>query len=103
MWIMGAIVVALLAAAAIGIWYNINHGKFKPKFYELSDGSVHIEFEGVSERYSRQMERFNAIYGVGKTVEWNNRRFVVEEVKPKTSMNWQGEVKVMAVYLKEIH
>ena len=48
------------------------------------------------------MKRFNAEYKVGQTVEWQGRRFVIEEIKPVDTMTNFGAYHGLAAYLKEI-
>lgn len=92
----------LIPAIIIGIWYHINHGKFKPNFEEFSDGSVRMVFFNISEHYSRQMNRFNAEYKVGQEVVWQGRRFVIEEIKPQNLATQWGLRHAIVAYLKEM-
>ena len=56
------VILCAIIAIVIGVWYNINYGKFTPKIEIFSDGTGRMLFLGVSERCKKQMVRFNAEY-----------------------------------------
>lgn len=101
-YVCGILFVILVAAIIIGIWYQINYAKFKPKFRQFSDGSVQMEFYGVAFNNARQMARFNAEYQVGQDVTWNGRHFVIEQISPKAIMTkWGMPQAAVVAYLRE--
>jgi len=70
-YIMAALVIlCAIIAIVIGVWYNINYGKFTPKIEIFSDGTGRMLFLGVSERCKKQMVRFNAEYQVGQIINY---------------------------------
>lgn len=104
-YVWAALVIVLGVVVVVwGVWYNVNYGKFKPKFEFFSDGSARMIFFGVSERYRKQMERFNAEYKVGQTVTYHDRVYVIEEIKPIDAFDdkYLGQRHGLAAYLKEV-
>lgn len=98
------VIVLGIVVVVLGVWYNVNYGKFKPKFEFFSDGSARMIFFGVSERYRKQMERFNAEYKVGQTVTYHDRVYAIEEIKPIDAFDdkYLGQRHGLAAYLKEV-
>ncbi len=81
-YIMAALVILCgIIAIVIGVWYNINYGKFTPKIEIFSDGTGRMLFLGVSERCKKQMVRFNAEYQVGQIINYQGKKYVIEEIK----------------------
>jgi hypothetical protein len=100
---MAALVILCgIIAIVIGVWYNINYGKFKPKIEIFSDGTGRMLFLGVSKRCKKQMVRFNAEYQVGQIINYQGQKYVIEEIKPITTIDvkYLGPRHGLAAYLK---
>ena len=102
-YIMAALVILCgITAIVIGVWYNINYGKFTPKIEIFSDGTGRMLFLGVSERCKKQMVRFNAEYQVGQIINYQGKKYVIEEIKPITTIDakYLGPRHGLAAYLE---
>ena len=102
-YIMAALVILCgIIVIVIGTWYNINYGKFTPKIEIFSDGTGRMLFLGVSERCKKQMVRFNAEYQVGQIINYQGKKYVIEEIKPITTIDakYLGQRHGLAAYLK---
>ena len=100
-YIMAALVILCgIIAIVIGVWYN--YGKFTPKIEIFSDGTGRMLFLGVSERCKKQMVRFNAEYQVGQIINYQGQKYVIEEIKPITTIDvkYLGPRHGLAAYLK---
>ena len=70
------VIVLGIVVVVLGVWYNVNYGKFKPKFE----------------------------YKVGQTVTYHDRVYVIEEIKPIDAFDdkYLGQRHGLAAYLKEV-
>ena len=84
---MAALVILCgIIAIVIGVWYNINYGKFTPKIEIFSDGTGRMLFLGVSERCKKQMVRFNAEYQVGQIINYQGQKYGSSDISSDTAV-----------------
>ncbi|MFV0362883.1 MAG: hypothetical protein ACK5LL_07320 [Suipraeoptans sp.] len=80
-WVLVAIFVVLVIIIIFSSYYHVKKAKFKPKFRELSDGSIQMEFGEFGGAQTSRTERFLQEYKIGQEVTYGGEKYFIEEIR----------------------
>lgn len=102
--IIGLIVfiIIMIGVVIIGSYHHVNKAKFKPIYKTLSDGSLQIEFSGFGGLQKERTKRFLDEYSVGMNIIYNDKEYIVEEIKEVAEGTITRADLKMVLYLKEV-
>jgi len=100
--VLVGIIIVLIIVLIVGINHHIHKAPFKPKFKKLSDGSLQMEFIGFGGLQTSRTKRFHEQYKVGMKVEYQGKRYEIEEIKEQSEVTAMRADIVMVCYLREV-
>ena len=100
--ILVGIFIVLLVVLIVGLNHHIHKAPFKPRFKQISDGSLQMEFNGFGGVQTARTKRFHEQYKVGKQVEYQEKRYEIEEIKEQSEVTLVSGDIIMVCYLREV-